>query len=220
MHADPFWEKRQSIRGVYVITDRYINPSVDHITIAKAAIDGGACAVQLRDKRATTRELTEWALKLRRLTEGTKTLLIINDRVDVALACGADGVHLGDDDMPLEIARKLIGKGMLIGRSVDNVQQAIEAEREGADYVSIGAVFTTATKPDAAQAVGVETVRAVKMAVSIPVVAIGGITIANALCVFKAGADAIAVISVVAESDNPLEAVRELVRIYERHRRC
>ncbi|MFA4028381.1 MAG: hypothetical protein GDYSWBUE_000261 [Candidatus Fervidibacterota bacterium] len=212
------YEKRQKIHGVYVITDRYINPLHDHISISKAAVDGGACAVQLRDKNATTRELIGWAMTMRRMTACTDTLLIINDRVDVALACKADGVHLGDDDMPIEIARELMGEGALIGRSVDNVEQAIEAERMGADYVSIGAVFPTATKPDAAQAVGLEMVKAVKMAVSIPVVAIGGITHENAPLVIKAGADAIAVISAVAMSDEPLRAVKELVRIYETYR--
>lgn len=210
--------KRQKIRGVYVITDRYINPLQDHISIAKAAIDGGACAVQLRDKNATTRQLIDWAMTIRQMTAGTDTLFIINDRIDVAMACNADGVHLGDDDMPVEIARQLVGEGMLIGRSVDNVEQAIEAERMGVDYVSIGAVFPTATKPDAAQAVGIETVRAVKMAVNIPVVAIGGITHDNAASVIEAGADAIAVISAVAMSDEPLTAVKELVRIFESYR--
>lgn len=211
--------KRQKIRGVYVITDRYINPLHDHISLSKAAIDGGACIVQLRDKNATTRQLIDWAMAIRQMTAGTDTLLIINDRVDVAMACDADGVHLGDDDMPVEIARRLIGDGMLIGRSVDNVEQAIEAERMGADYVSIGAVFPTATKPDAAQAVGIETVRAVKMAINIPVVAIGGITHDNAPSVIEAGADAIAVISAVAMSREPLMAVKELVRIFEACRR-
>ncbi|MCS7254247.1 MAG: thiamine phosphate synthase [Armatimonadota bacterium] len=211
-------ERRQRICGVYVITDRYINPLHDHISISKTAIEGGASAIQLRDKRATTRELISWALRMRQMTACTRTLLIINDRLDVAMACKADGVHLGDDDMPIEIARELVGESMLIGRSVDNVEQAVEAERMGADYVSIGAVFPTATKPNAAQAVGIETVRAVKMAVNIPVVAIGGITVENAHLVIEAGADAIAVISAVAMSDEPLAAVKELVRIYEIHR--
>jgi len=215
MQASKLKTMRHRVCGVYVITDRYINQRHDHISIAMAAIKGGASVIQLRDKNATTKQLLEWAFKLREMTNGTNTLLIINDRVDVALACGADGVHVGDEDMPVAVARKLVGKNMLIGKSVDNVEQAVEAERDGADYVSIGAIFPTSTKPDAAQAVGLDMLRAVKVAVKIPVVAIGGINHENAQHVIKAGADAIAVISAVVNSDDPLNAVEELVRIYK-----
>jgi thiamine-phosphate diphosphorylase len=215
MQVNKLEEMRRRVRGIYVITDRYINPKHDHISIAMSAIKGGASVIQLRDKNATTRQLLEWAFKLREMTSGTKTLLIINDRVDVALACCADGIHVGDEDMPVALARKLVGENMLIGKSVDNVEQAVEAEMEGADYVSIGAIFPTSTKPDAAQAVGLDMLRAVKASVKIPVVAIGGINHENAQQVISAGADAIAVISAVVGSDEPVKAVEELVRIYE-----
>ncbi|HID08527.1 MAG TPA: thiamine phosphate synthase, partial [Armatimonadetes bacterium] len=113
-----------AVGGIYIITDRYVNPARDHVTIAQLALDGGAHIIQLRDKHATTRELIEWGWKLRCLTRQYDKLLIINGRVDVALAVDADGVHLGDDDMPLPLARKLLGDDKIIGRSVDNVEQA------------------------------------------------------------------------------------------------
>jgi thiamine-phosphate diphosphorylase len=204
------------IAGVYVVTDRFINPSRSHVDIAKAAVAGGACAVQLRDKEATTRQLLEWARAIRDITLRTDTLFIVNDRVDIALAADADGVHVGDDDMPVPVARRLLGAGKIIGRSVANEDEALKAVTEGADYVSIGSVFATSTKPDAGEPVGVEMVRRVRQVLppDYPLVAIGGITLQNAAAVFEAGADAVAVVSAVVCADDPVEAVKQLKQLW------
>jgi len=135
------------IAGLYVITDRFVNPHRSHIDLARAAVEGGASVVQLRDKTATTRQLLEWAQTIRQLTWRTATLFLVNDRVDIALAVDADGVHVGDDDLPVPVARRLLGAGKIIGRSVANEQEALQALAEGADYVSIGSVFRTRRSP-------------------------------------------------------------------------
>ncbi|MFN3421266.1 MAG: thiamine phosphate synthase, partial [Armatimonadota bacterium] len=123
------------IAGVYVVTDRFVNPKRSHLDIARSAVEGGAFILQLRDKEATTRQLLEWAREIRDLTRRTGTLFIVNDRVDIVLAADADGVHVGDDDMPVPIARRLLGAGKIIGRSVANEEEALQAVAEGADYV-------------------------------------------------------------------------------------
>lgn len=210
----------QHIFGVYVVTDRFVNPRLSHVDIVKIALEGGVPIVQLRDKEATTRQLLEWAQAIRELTWRSKALFIVNDRIDIALATDADGVHLGDDDMPVPIAGRLLGSGKIIGRSVANEQEALQAVAEGADYVSIGSVFATATKPDAGEPVGVEMVRRVRAILppGFPLVAIGGITTQNAAIVFESGADAVAVVSAIACAEDPIKAVREFMSLWERFR--
>jgi thiamine-phosphate pyrophosphorylase len=206
------------IAGLYVITDRFVNPHRSHIDLARAAVEGGASVVQLRDKTATTRQLLEWAQTIRQLTWRTATLFLVNDRVDIALAVDADGVHVGDDDLPVPVARRLLGAGKIIGRSVANEQEALQALAEGADYVSIGSVFQTTTKPDAGEPVGLSMVRRVRQVLppDYPLVAIGGITLQNAPLVWEAGVDAVAVISAIANAENPLEAVQQFVALWRR----
>ncbi|MCS7264197.1 MAG: thiamine phosphate synthase [Armatimonadetes bacterium] len=206
--------------GVYVVTDRFVNPNRSHIDIAKAAVKGGASFVQIRDKEATTRQLLDWARAIRDLTRNNDTLFIVNDRVDIALASEADGVHLGDDDMPVPIARRLLGASKIIGRSVANEDEAIKAVAEGADYVSIGSIFATSTKTDAGEPIGLEAIKRVREVLpkDYPLVAIGGINLQNAAKVFEAGADAVAVISAVACADDPVDAVRQLKRLWEKIR--
>ena len=136
-------------------------------------------------------------------------LLIINDRVDLAMAADADGVHLGQDDLPLKYARKILGNAKIIGVSANNVEQAIQAEKDGADYVAVSAIFSTATKPDAPP-LGLQTITDIKRSVNVPVVAIGGIKHENVAQVAEAGADCIAVISAVVSADNIKEAARKL----------
>lgn len=211
---------RKRIAGVYVVTDRFVNPNRSHIDIAKAAVAGGASAVQLREKEATTRQLLEWARAIRELTRNTDTLFIVNDRVDIALASDADGVHLGDDDMPVPIARRLLGAGKIIGRSVANEDEALKAIAEGADYVSLGSIFATSTKPDAGEPIGVDAIKRVRQVLppDYPLVAIGGINLQNAASVFEAGADAVAVVSAVACADDPIGAVKQLKVLWEKIR--
>lgn len=208
------------IAGVYVITDRFINPKRSHLDIARAAVEGGTFVLQLRDKEATTRQLLEWAREIRDLTRRTETLFIVNDRVDIALAADADGIHVGDDDMPVPIARRLLGAGKIIGRSVANEKEALQAVAEGADYVSIGSIFTTSTKSDAGEPVGVEMVKRVRQVLppDYPLVAIGGINLQNAAAVFEAGADAVAVVSAIACADDPITVIRQFQKFWEKIR--
>ncbi len=208
------------IAGVYVITDRFVNPKRSHLDIAKAAVEGGAFVLQLRDKEATTRQLLEWAREIRDLTRRTETLFIVNDRVDIALAADADGIHVGDDDMPVPIARRLLGAGKIIGRSVANEEEALQAVAEGADYVSVGSIFVTSTKPDAGEPVGVEMVKRIRQILppDYPLVAIGGINLQNAAAVFEAGADAVAVVSAIACADDPVTVIRQFQKLWEKIR--
>lgn len=182
-----------------------------HEEVAAAALAGGATVVQLRDKRLPAASLHQVACRLREITRRAGVPLIVNDRVDVALAADADGVHLGPDDLPLAAARRVLGPRRIIGASVETVAEAIRAEREGADYLGVGPVYATATKADAGPAVGVQRVAAVVRAVGIPVVGIGGITSDNAAEVIRAGAAGVAVISAVAAAPDMAAAARALL---------
>jgi len=200
------------IDAIYVVTD---GPAPErHEAVAAAAVAGGASWVQLREKNLTDLQLLAVARALRRLTQDTETALIVNDRLDIALASGAEGVHLGQEDLPVGAARRLLGPGAVIGVSTGCVEEAAKAEADGASYVAVGPVFPTVTKADAGPAVGLELIRQVKQAVSIPVVAIGGISVANIGFVAAAGADAAAVVSAVAEAPDMAGAVRALARAF------
>ncbi|HIC94918.1 MAG TPA: thiamine phosphate synthase [Anaerolineae bacterium] len=201
---------------LYVITDRRWGRS--HLEVARAAIAGGATAIQLRDKEATTRELIEVGLALRELTRERGVAFIVNDRVDVALAVDADGVHVGQDDMPAKLARRLMGP-KIVGVSAGSVEEALRAEADGADYVSASPVFATPTKPDAPPPTGLEGLRAIAEAVRIPVIAIGGINEDNVGEVIRAGADGVAVISAVVAAPDIAEAARRLRQRIEEARK-
>ncbi len=198
---------KAKLSGLYVITEPAL---YDPVEGTRLALEGGARIIQLRDKTATTRQLVQVGLVLRALTLQYDALLIVNDRLDVALAVEADGVHLGQDDMPIVLARKIAGERLLIGASTETVEEARQAEAEGADYLGVGPMFATGTKPDAGEPVGPQRLREIKQAVHIPVFGIGGITLANAPEVLSAGADGICVISAVFGSDDPLSATRAL----------
>lgn len=200
---------------VYVITDRGFRGR-SHEEVARAALAGGATFLQLRDKRATARELVVWARRLRELAREAGVPLVVNDRVDVALAAEADGVHVGEDDLPVPDARRLMGPRGVVGASAGTVEEAVRAERDGADYLGVGPVFPTATKADAGEAIGLEGLRRVVRAVRIPVVAIGGITADNAAEVVRAGAAGVAVVSAVAGADDMVEAARRLRQCVDR----
>lgn len=204
---------------LYVVTDSKLSRGRSHLEVAQAAIRGGATVVQLRDKEAATRELVETGRVLRDLTQEMGVTFIINDRVDVALAVEADGVHLGVDDMPVPIARRLMGSEAIIGFSPETVEQARQAETDSADYLGVGAVFGTSTKPDAGPPIGVEGLREMVQAVSIPVVAIGGITADNAAQCIQAGAAGVVVISAVVAAEDVEAAARRLRERIERAKR-
>ncbi len=176
---------------------------------ARAAIAGGADAIQLREKKASDEVRLAMAAELRELTDETGKMLIINDRPDIAAIVGADGVHLGQGDLPVAEARSLLRPGAIVGKTCRTADQAKAAENAGADYVSVGPVFETKTK-DAGAARGVDAFRSVLEAVSLPVVPIGGINAANIGELIKAGARSVAVCSAVCAADNPKAAAEEI----------
>ena len=204
---------------VYVITDPGLSRGRGHVQVVTEAIRGGATVVQLRDKRAGGRELVEVGRALRQITREAGVLFIVNDRVDVALAVEADGVHVGQDDIPADIARRLIGAKMILGVSVADVQEASKAKADGADYLGIGAIYATATKSDAGAAIGPAVIADIKRAVDLPAVGIGGINIHNAAEVIQNGADGVAVISAVVGAPDVRQATAVLVAIVEEAKR-
>ena len=182
--------------------------------IVLAAIEGGVTVVQLRDKQASTRVLLEHALRLKALLEPRGVPLIVNDRIDVAMAARADGVHLGQDDMPPAIARRLVGEEMLIGLSVSDRVEADTADPDMVDYVGIGSVFPTGTKSDAGAAIGPAFAGELRQLVDLPAVAIGGINASNAAQLHGSGIEGLAVVSAICAADDPAAAARELRRAY------
>lgn len=205
----PIDRLRQALR-VYVLTDRGLSRGRSEAEIVRAALAGGATAIQLRWKTGPLREAVRAGRELQALCRQAGALFVVNDRVDLALALDADGVHLGVDDLPVEEARRLAGDRLVIGFSPSTLEEALDAERAGADYLGVGPVYGTATKADAGPAVGTGHVRAIARAVSIPIVGIGGITAANARAVIEAGAAGVAVISAVVAADDPRAAAAAL----------
>jgi len=197
------------LRGLYVIIDPEVAGGRPEEEIARLAIEGGATLIQLRDKRGEKGRQLEVADRLMRVCVGPNRRLIINDHVDVALAARADGVHLGQKDLPVAIVRRRLMRQGIIGCSTNNVEEALRAQADGASYVSVGRLFPTTSKEDTRPATP-ETVRAVKAAVSIPVAAIGGITEENIDAVLAAGADIVCVIAAVVAAPDPREAARRL----------
>jgi len=183
----------------------------DIVSIIEGAAGAGATLIQLRGKNRETRELLDLALRISEVLNAKKVPFFINDRVDIALACGADGVHLGQQDMPLLQARKLLGRERVIGISVNTIREALAAERDGADYIGAGPVYFTSSKDKIPAILGLEGLRAIREKVRIPILAIGGITRQNARVVISAGADGIAVISAIMGEEDPIAATKSLI---------
>ena len=203
---------------LYVVTDGKLREGLTHKQIAKEAVSGGADVIQLRDKEMTGRELFIAACEIRDITRIAGTLFIVNDRIDIALASGADGVHLGQNDLPLYEARQLAPEDFILGISVGSVVEAIHAEAGGADYVAVSPVFGTGTKHDAGQGHGTPLITAIKQNISIPVIGIGGIRKENVWEVLASGADGIAVVSAVISSDDIAKATRELKSLIRQYK--
>ena len=197
---------------LYVILDRAAAAGRDLVEILDAAIVGGARMVQLREKTWPSGQLLPLAERLRARCRQAGVTFVMNDRVDLAVALEADGVHLGQDDLPPRLARPLLRPGMILGVSTHSVEQARRAQADGADYVAVGAMFPTQTKPDF-ELVGPALVRAVRPEVRVPLVGIGGITPQNAGEVIRAGADGVAVISAVCAAPDPTAITREFLRV-------
>lgn len=197
---------------LYVIVDREALGSRAPVTVAEAAIRGGADLIQWRDKKATDREFLSVARELRALTRQLKIPLILNDRVDAAILIQADGVHLGGEDLPIQEARSLVGDSMVIGRSTHSLVQAKEAQAAGADYMGVGPIFPTPTKPDH-PSVGLDLIAQVKKEIRIPWVAIGGVDLETLPLVLSAGATRVAVVRAVAAATDPEKAARALKQV-------
>jgi thiamine-phosphate pyrophosphorylase len=203
-------DKIERMAGLYVILDRQFLAGRDELEIATQIIEGGAKAIQLRDKQSKKGEMLLVAQKLRGLCSQAGVLFIINDYLDLALAVAADGIHIGQEDLPLPVVRRELPIDKIVGCSVTTVSQATRAQDEGADYIAVGSVFPTATKKEAI-VVGIDTLKKLKRTISTPVVAIGGINHNNVGEVVAAGADAIAVISAVLGEKDVRGAVQKLV---------
>ncbi len=204
-------EKRGKIRGLYVIIDGMFLRGRDESALARDVIRAGAKVIQLRDKSREKGLLLPVARALRKVCSEEGAIFIVNDHVDLAAACGADGVHLGQKDLPLAEAIRLLPSDKIIGISTNNLKEARAAQQGGADYVAAGAIFPTSTKADARPG-SLETLREIRSGVDLPVVAIGGINGDNIGKVFEAGASAAAVISAVLNEEDAGEAARRLVR--------
>jgi len=182
------------------------------LTVVEAALDAGATAIQLRDKEASSGELLAMAEQLAPLAQRYSALFLVNDRFDVALACGAHGVHLGDDDLPVAEIRRAVPRDFVIGRSADTEDAARAAEAAGANYLGVGSVFGTETKKEViGEVIGTGQLALVTRAVSIPVVGIGGVDASNAASVVRAGADGIAVVSAIMKAADPGAEARRLL---------
>ena len=199
--------------SVYLVTDHRNKTDEEFLNVIEEAIKGGTTIVQLREKTASTKDFYELALKVKEITSRYDVPLLINDRIDIALAIDSDGVHIGQDDMPADIARKIIGKDKILGVSASTVAEAKKAEADGADYIGSGAVFPTSTKDDA-DSVSIEDLKEIVSSIDIPVVAIGGITLENASLLKDTGIAGFSVVSAIMSADNPKEASQKLKEIY------
>ncbi len=196
--------------SLYLVTDRSLSLGRPLTEVVEKAVAGGVTMVQLREKDASTREFYNLAMQLKVCLKQYNVPLIINDRLDIALACNADGLHIGQSDMPYDVARRLLGKDKIIGISVERVQDAIDANCLDVDYIGISPVFGTQTKIDTAMALGIDGVREITHISEHPAVGIGGINAVNAQEIIKAGADGISVVSAIMSAESPKDAAYQL----------
>lgn len=204
---------------LYVITDETISGGRTHAEIARLAIAGGADAIQLRDEYCGCRRLLPAGREIAAMCRKQGVTFIVNDRLDVALACGADGVHLGQSDLRADVARQIAPPGFFIGVSIGNLEEALRAEKDGADYVALSPTFYTSSKSDAGPGHGIAALDTICARVSIPVIAIGGISTANVEEVIARGADGVAVISEVVARPDIIAVTRELKTLIARAKR-
>jgi thiamine-phosphate pyrophosphorylase len=204
--------------SLYLVTDRRMIGGRPLAEVVEAAVRGGVTCVQLREKTCGTREFMEQADILLPVLRRRNVPLIINDRIDVALAVGADGVHLGQKDMPLAYARRIFGSDRIIGVSAESLEDALAAEEGGADYLGVSPIFATPTKTDTAPALGMEGLRRIRAAVKLPLVGIGGLNRDNAAEVIRNGADGVAVVSAIMAAADPETAARALAAEIRRNR--
>ncbi len=207
-------DKIKRLNGLYVIIDTAALKGRSHVEVASRVIRGGAKVIQLRDKEYSKKQLLSIAEEIKNLCTEQDVLFMVNDYLDIALAVNADGLHLGQDDLPIDIARRLLPIDKILGCSARTLDKAMIARKEGADYIGVGAMYPTATR-EGAEVVGPDRLREIKKAIALPLVAIGGISEDNIREVIKAGADSIAVISAVLGVEDVEGATRRLVNIIE-----
>ena len=198
------------MRGIYLVTDRGLCRNRTLADIVLQAVQGGVAYVQLREKDISTRLFVEESIALKKILKPNSVPLIINDRIDVALACDAEGVHIGQDDMPYAIARKIMGAKAIIGLSVEDWKDVEECQKLDVDYIGVSPIFTTPTKTDTKGAWGLDGLAKIKTFSRHPLVAIGGINEANATDVIAAGTDCIAVVSAICAASDPAAAANKL----------
>lgn len=203
----------KSIGRLHVLTDVVLQSRFSHVDLARLAVAGGADTIQFRQKTGSTREMIEAARAMKQVCAQAGAVFIVNDRIDVALAAEADGVHLGQDDFPIPLARQLLGPDKIVGGSAVTLAEAEKCLAEGADYVGFGPVFPTTSKDDAGPATGLARLREVVLKVPLPIVGIGGIDPSNAGQVLAAGAHGLAVISSICCQDDPAQATRDLLAV-------
>lgn len=199
--------------SLYLVTDKRNKTDDEFLKIIEEAIKGGTTVVQIREKEGETLDFYNLALKVKEITSKYNVPLIVNDRIDVALAIKSEGVHIGQTDMPADVARSLIGDEMILGVSASTVEEARKAEKDGADYIGTGAVFPTATKDDA-PSITKDDLKEVTGSINIPTVAIGGITLENASELAGTGISGISVVSAIMNSEDPKTASENLLKIY------
>ncbi len=200
--------------SLYLVTDRSILKGRDLYQAVEDAIKGGVTLVQLREKDISSLDFYNVAVKLKKLVNSHGIPLIVNDRLDIALAADADGLHIGQDDLPLEFARRMLGSHKILGYSVANVEQAVFGQSKGADYLGAGAVYPTASKADIGAAIGIEELKRIKQQVSIPVVGIGGIGLNNIEEIKTTGIDGLSIISAILGSEDIESASRALLKTW------
>lgn len=202
---------------LYLVTDRSLSLGRSLIDIVDAAAQGGVQMVQLREKDITSREFVSLGRAVHKVLLQYKIPLIINDRADIAMIIGAQGLHIGQSDISYVDARQLMGNQAIIGLSVENCKQAVECRSWGVDYIAASPIFATPTKMDTAPALGLEGLRMVRQTVNCQVVAIGGINNSNIQEVMRAGADSVAVVSAICSAPDPLQATKNLIKIINEH---
>lgn len=196
--------------SLYLVTDSALSNGRSLEWIVMEAVKGGVTMVQLREKDCSTRDFVELACSLKSKLEPLHIPLIINDRLDIVLAANADGLHIGQSDMPYDLARRILGYDKIIGLSVENIKQAREANELSVDYIGISPVFGTQTKTDTARPFGLDGVREVASFTNHPTVAIGGVNAGNTLDIIGAGANGIAVVSAICSAESPMKAAMRL----------
>ena len=196
---------------LYLVTDRNVLRNRDLIQSVEAAIQGGATIVQLREKNCSSLDFYNLAVKLKEVTSKYDVPLIINDRLDIALAVKADGLHIGQEDLPLTVVKEIVGDDMIIGVSTNTLEEALLAEKQGADYVGIGAVYPTDTKLDA-DYVTLDDLRLIRKAISIPIVGIGGINEENVVNIMGTDIDGVAIVSAILGKQDIKHATKEMLQ--------